>query len=130
LHDQASPVIRGVVNSGLEAVVRLRVRRPGHPGLDVDLVVDSGFSSSLTLPFATVAALGLVRQSSGGAMLADGSYRQLDVYAAEVGWDGGWRPVLVYALDSAPLLGMQLIASHELRISVVPGGAVEIIPIP
>jgi predicted aspartyl protease len=52
--------------------------------LDIDAVVDSGFTASLTLPSATIAALGLARQSSGGAVLADGSVRQFDIYAAEV----------------------------------------------
>jgi predicted aspartyl protease len=66
--------------------------------LDVDAVVDSGFTASLTLPATTVVALGLVRQSGGGAVLADGSVRQFDIYAAEVAWDGGWRPVLVSAV--------------------------------
>ena len=76
-------MIRGVVNARHEAIVRIRVRGPGHSGLDVDAVIDSGFTESLTLPAATIEALGL------------------------------W-----------------LLASHELRISVVPGGAVEITPLP
>ena len=123
-------MIRGVVNSNLEAVVRLRVRGPGHPGLDVDVVVDSGFNGSLTLPAATVAALGLTRQSSSGARLADGSFRQLDIYAAEVSWDGHWQPVLLSIIGSESLMGMLLLAAHEVRISVVPGGPVEISLLP
>jgi clan AA aspartic protease len=123
-------VIRGVVNSNLEAVVRLRVRGPGHSGLDVDVVVDSGFNGSLTLPAATVASLGLTRHSSGGATLADGSFRRFDIYVAEVSWDGNWQPVLVSIVGAETLLGMLLLAAHELRISVVPGGPVEITPLP
>jgi predicted aspartyl protease len=95
-------VILGVVNARIEAIVCLRVRGPGGFHLDVDAVVDSGFTASLTLPMTTVVALGLVRQSSGGAVLADG----------------------------AVLLGMRLLAGHELRMAVVPGGAVEITPLP
>jgi predicted aspartyl protease len=82
------------------------------------------------LPAATVTALGLVRQSSSGAVLADGSFRQFDVYAAEVEWDGVWRPVLVSAVGDEELLGMRLLAGHELRMKVVPGGSVEIAPLP
>ncbi len=123
-------MISGVVNSRNEAVVGLRVRGPGHPGLDLAAIIDSGFSASLTLPAATVALLGLVRQSGGEAMLADGSVRQFDIYAAEVDWDGHWRPILVSAVGTESLLGMRLLASHELRIKVVPGGAVEILPLP
>jgi clan AA aspartic protease len=123
-------MIRGVVNARREAVVPLRVRGPGGAEVDVEAVVDSGFTASLTLPAAVVAALGLTRQSGGGAVLADGSVRQFDIYAAEVSWDGGWRPVLVLAVGDEVLLGMGLLADHELRIAVVPGGVVEITPLP
>jgi clan AA aspartic protease len=98
--------------------------------LDVEAVVDSGFTASLTLPASVVAALGLVRQSGGGAVLADGLIRQFDIFAAEVAWDGSWKPVLVSAMGNEVLLGMRLLAGFELRIAVVPGGAVQITPLP
>ena len=123
-------MIRGVVNARHEAVVRLRVRGPGGVESDVDVIVDSGFTSSLTLPAATVTALGLARQSGGTAVLADGSVRQFDICAAEVEWGGTWRAVLVYELGNEPLLGMRLLAGHKLEIEVVPGGLVEILPLP
>ena len=65
-------MIRGVVNARREAIVRLRVRGPSGSESEVDAVVDSGFSASLTLPVAVVDALGLVQQTSGRAILADG----------------------------------------------------------
>jgi clan AA aspartic protease len=123
-------MIRGVVNARREGVVRLRVRGPSGAEQDVDAVVDSGFTASLTLPATVVAALALTRQSTGGAVLADGSIRQFDIYAAEVDWDGVWRPVLVSVVGKEVLLGMGLLAGHELRIAVEPGGAVEITPLP
>jgi hypothetical protein len=72
----------------------------------------------------------LVRQSGGGAVLADGSIRQFDIYAAEVAWGGTWRPVLASAVGDEVLLGMALLAGHELRVAVVPSGSVEITPLP
>ena len=63
-------------------------------------------------------------------MLADGSVQQVDIYAAEIDWDGSWRSVMVAALGDEALVGMRLLAGHELRIAVVPGGAVEITPLP
>jgi predicted aspartyl protease len=124
------PVIRGTVNARLEALVRLRVRGPGGAELDVDAVVDSGFTSSLTLPSTAVASLGLARQSGGSAVLGDGSVRPFDIYAAEVEWDGAWRPVLVSAIGDEVLIVVRLLAGYELRVEVVPGGAVEISPLP
>jgi clan AA aspartic protease len=123
-------VIRGVVNARHEAVVRLRVRGPGGAELDFEALIDTGFTGSLTLPSAAVTALGLVRQSGGSVALGDGSVRHFDVYAAEVEWDGNWRPVLVSAIGDEILVGMRLLAGHELRVAVVPGGPVEISPIP
>lgn len=123
-------MIRGTVNARLEALIRLRVRGPGGAELNMDTVVDSGFTSSLTLPSAAVASLGLARQSGGSVVLGDGSIRSFAVYAAEVEWDGNWRPVLVSGIGSEVLMGMRLLAGHALRVAVVPGGAVEIEPLP
>jgi len=123
-------MIRGVVNARREAVVRLRVRGPKGIESDVDAIVDSGFTASLTLPATMVTALGLARQSGGTAVLADGSVLQFDLCAAEIAWGGTWRTVLVSAIGNQPLLGMRLLASHKLEIEVVPGGLVEILPLP
>jgi hypothetical protein len=61
---------------------------------------------------------------------AGGRVRQFDIFAAEVAWGGTWRAVLVSAVGKEPLLGMRLMAGHKLLIDVVPGGLVEIIPLP
>ena len=81
-------MIKGVVNARSEAVVSLKVRGPGGTETDVNTVVDPGFSSSLTLPAATVIALGLAQNSGGNAVLADGTVCKYDIYDAEVEWDG------------------------------------------
>ena len=106
-------MIKGVVNAQHEAVVPLRVRGPAGLELDVDAVVDSGFTGSLTLPVAMIAALGLDRQSGGGAVMADGTVRHFDIYSAELEWDGGWRQVLVSAVGDEALMGMRLLAAHR-----------------
>jgi len=123
-------MIQGSVNARNEAVVRLRVRGPGGAELDIDAIIDSGFTASLTLPMTMVAALGLARQSGGTAVLADGSVRLFDIFAAEVAWGGTWRAVLVSAVGNESLVGMRLLAGHKLVIDVVPGGLVEILPLP
>jgi clan AA aspartic protease len=121
-------MIQGVVNARNEAIVRLRVRGPGGVESDVDMIVDSGFTASLTLPVARVAALSLARESGGFAVLADGSVRKFDIFAAEIAWGGTWRAVLVSAVGNESLLGMRLLAGHKLVVEVVPGGLVEILP--
>lgn len=123
-------MIRGVVTARREAVVGLRVRGPGGTEADIDAVIDTGFTASLTLPAATVTALGLIRQSGGSAVLADGTVRAFDIYEAEVEWGGAWLSVLVSAVGNEALLGMRLLAGHQLRIEAEPGGVVEITPLP
>jgi clan AA aspartic protease len=118
------------VSPGREAIIGVRVRGPSGVTLDLDAVVDTGFTGSVTLPNATVAALGLVRRTGGAAVLADGSPTQFDVYAAEIEWHSTWRPVLVSAVGNEVLLGMRLLAGHELRIVVIPGGVVEVTALP
>ena len=123
-------MIRGTVNAQREAIVRLRVRGPSGIEAEVDAIVDSGFTSSLTLPATLVATLGLIRQSGSAAVLADGSIRQFDIFAVEVEWHGTWKTVLVSAVGNESLMGMRLLAGHKLSIEVVPDGLVEIHPLP
>lgn len=123
-------MMRGVVHARNEAVVGLRLRGPEGVEADVDAIVDSGFTSSLTLPATILAALGLSRQSGGNAVLADGTVRQFDIYAAELAWDGTWRTIAVSAIGNESLIGMRLLAGHKLVIDVVPNGVVEIVPLP
>jgi predicted aspartyl protease len=68
----------------------------------------------------------LSSQTAGNATLADGSVQEFDIYAAEVSWDGAWRSILVWRIGEEALLGMRLMAGHELRMAIVPGGTVEI----
>lgn len=123
-------MIQGAVNARHEAVVRLRVRGPGGVESDIDTVVDTGFTGSLTLPPTPISALGLIRLSGGSRVLADGSTRSFDLYGAEVAWGSGWRPVLASAVGHEALIGMRLIAGHSLRVDVMPGGMVAVEPMP
>lgn len=122
-------MIHGIVTANREPVVRLRVRGPGGMA-DVDLVVDTGFTGTLVLPSAVVAALGLSWRSGGVAVLANGLNHQTDYYDVELEWGSGWLTVLAMSLGPEALLGMQLLAGHRLTVEGSPGGAVEIAPWP
>ncbi len=122
-------MIRGAVNARNEAVLTLRVRGPSGVEVDVDVVIDTGFTTALTLPAATITALGL-HLSSTPSVLADGTVRSLDTYEAEVDWDATWVTVLVTEVECEPLLGTHLLAGHEVFIEFVPGGVVDITALP
>jgi clan AA aspartic protease len=123
-------MIRGVVTAYRAVNVPLRLRGPTGIEIELSAAIDTGFTGSLTVPSSTVSALGLVKQSVGVARLADGSIRQFDQFPVEVDWSGQWRTVLVSGVGGTVLLGMELLAGHQLRIEAVPGGAVEITPLP
>lgn len=123
-------MILGTLNRRSEAIVPLRLRGPTGAELDVDAVLDSGFSGALTLPPAKVAVLGLRWRSEIDSVLADGTVVRFDCYDVEVDWDGVWRPVIVSAVGNETLLGMRLLADHVVRFEVVPGGFVEITSLP
>ena len=123
-------MIAGVVNANLEPVIALRIRSIKGIEIDVDAVVDTGFSGFLTLPAPAVTSLGLSRYSVSSAMLADGNVCHFDLYQAEVHWDKTWRRVLFTALGKEVLAGMQLLNGYELRVVARANGPVTISPLP
>lgn len=122
-------MIRGIVNSLYEAVVRISVRGPQGDELEIDAIVDTGFTSSLTLPIETVESLDLVRRSGGTALLADGSVLTFEIFDAELKWSDHWRHAVVSGVGQEPLIGMGALAGNKLAVEVTPGGSVEIRPL-
>lgn len=120
--------MRGAVTAdGREARLNVEVLSPTTaPLLQVEAVVDTGFTGHLTLPTATVEALGLPIVGSAESILADGSLVLEDVCLARVLWHGEERPIRVLVADVMPLLGMSLLRGSELRIEVIDDGEVEI----
>jgi len=123
-------MITGVVNGALEATLRMAVFDVNRQAHEIEAVVDTGFSGSLTLPPALIAALALTWLCRQQGVLADGQLHVFDVHTATILWDGQPRTVEVEAVDAQPLLGMDLLRDHELRIQVVDYGTVSIVALP
>jgi clan AA aspartic protease len=96
----------------------------------VEAVIDTGYTASLTLPPASIRALGLRWRSVDRFQLADGTVVVFDVYEAKVEWDGKLRQILVDEAGSDPLVGMRLLKGHELRMQVRYRGKVTIKRLP
>lgn len=109
-----------------EALIRLTVLGFRGAKLDIQAVVDTGFTGWLTLPPTVIAELGLNWRNFGRGVLADGSISEFDVYQARVIWDGRVRSVLVDEFAATPLVGMALLRSCELQIQVRARGKVTI----
>ena len=118
-------MITGTVKSG-EGWIRITVRGLQRRKQEIEAIVDTGYTASLTLPPALITALGLRWQSMDTARLADGSECIFSVYEARIVWDGKVRQILVDAADADPLVGMRLLKGHELKMQVRSRGKVTI----
>ena len=123
-------MITGVVTAARHAVVRVRIEGRVGGSVDIEALVDTGFNGELTLPIATVEALGLEWLRSGRALLADGSDILFDSYEAAIEWDGAIRSVTVDAANTESLVGMALLDGYEVTIQAVVGGTVTITALP
>ena len=119
-------MIEGFVNTNLEAVVPLSLRGPEGQAREVDAVIDTGYSGSLTLPPSLVAELELPYVLSSRATLADDTEVGFNVYRVTVLWDSSPRHIEADAVGSTSLVGMSLLDDHDLSIQVRNGGRVVI----
>ena len=117
-------MIEGIVNAAHETVLTLPLQGQAGHTLEIDAVVDTGFSRFVTLPPATVTELGLAFTGINRVVLADGSEVNFDVYGVTVLWDGQTRDIVAYAADTTPLIGMAMLDCHNLNIDVEDGGRV------
>jgi clan AA aspartic protease len=116
-------MITGIVEAA-EARICITVVAPGGREQEIDAVIDTGYTASLTLPSATVRALGLRWEGVETFTLADGTRCTLDVYLAKVRWDGKVRTIYVDDTGTEALVGMRLLKGHELNVQVRARGKV------
>jgi clan AA aspartic protease len=119
-------MIVGSVNAYREAIIPLAVCDASGQPHSMEVVVDTGFNGTLTLPSDVIAALGLIWRNRSQVTLANGAVEEVDVYAATVIWDGQPRNVLVEAAETDPLVGMTLLHGYDLHVQVIDGGSVTI----
>jgi clan AA aspartic protease len=122
-------MIVGVVNSDLEATLRLTVRGLDGQTRRITAVIDSGCNGFLSLPLAIIEELGLPWKARTSAELADGSETEFDTYRGIVVWDRRRCPIDVDASDTAPLVGTALLADFEMKAQFRQRGKVTIKPL-
>jgi clan AA aspartic protease len=116
----------GRVNNNCEAIIKVAVGCIGSPKITVDAVIDTGFTSFLSLPLSIITDLGLPWHFRDIGTLGDGSEVVFEIYKAIVIWDGQNQIVDVAASDSDPLVGMSLLQGFKLQIEAVENGLVTI----
>jgi len=123
-------MINGWVNAFHDLVVPLVVRDPAGRDTRFEFIIDTGYTGTLTLPRSAITTLNLTFATSAEMVLGDGSRVMFDIYEAVVLWDGTSQNTWVRAVDTLPLLGLGLLAGHDLRARIEDGGTVEIEAIP
>jgi clan AA aspartic protease len=122
-------MIKGSINSTLEATLRLTLRGPHGQRRRITAVIDTGFNGALTLPLAVIMELGFPWMESGKVELGDGSIGDCHSYAGVVIWDRLPINILVDEADTTPLVGMALLQGFELKMNVERRGQVTIKPL-
>ena len=117
-------MIRGMLNDRIEPMVVLEISNGDGQYHQVDALLDTGFSQSLTLPPDTVARLGLECADRIPMTLADARDIDVSVHKGLVKWFGKRREINVIAIDGPPLLGMSLLAGCKITIRAHPGGEI------
>ena len=111
--------MKGVVDNQLRALIRVPVSAT-RGGERTQLVawIDTAFNGGLTIPRELVAKLGLSKQSSAEAILADGRTVELETFGCFLDWFGETYQTQVAASDGEyPLLGTMLLDGHRLDIN-------------
>jgi clan AA aspartic protease len=106
------------VDDQLRALLRVPVSA-SRDGGRTELVVwiDTAFNGGLAIPRKQVAELGLSKQSSAEAVLADGRTVELETFACFLDWFGNTYETQIAASDGEfPLFGTMLLDGHRLHI--------------
>jgi len=109
-----------------QATLPVTLRLPDQPEFSLEFVIDTGFTESLTLPPAAVAALNLPFLYNRSVSLADDSVIAIPVHVVTVLWNGLERQVSVLATGRRPLLGTSLLDEQELCIQFRENGMVTV----
>ena len=109
----------GFVDDQLRALLRVPVSAT-RDGDRTEIVawIDTAFNGGLAIPRQQVAALGLVKESSAEAVLADGRSVELETFACFLDWFGSTYETQVAAGEGEyPLLGTMLLDGRRLEIN-------------
>lgn len=122
-------MIVGEVKPNREALIRIVLAGPAGRGVELDAIVDTGFTDYLTVSRQVVEELGLRFRESMAYELANGEVDTFDLHEGKVLWDDRLRDVIVSVAEGGPLVGMGLMEGCRLTVDVMDGGRVEIRPL-
>lgn len=117
-------MFRGRVNPQLEPIVPLQLVAIDGQIHPVEVILDTGFDGSLSLPQHLIRRLGFPLYDDFVSILADGSKTVMRGYDGEIMWHGRRRSVLVLETQGEFLLGMNLLWRNRITIENYANGPV------
>lgn len=123
-------MIAGEVTPERQGIVRLLVNRSEGPSEEVAAAIDTGCTGFLALPTDTIVRLGLQLVGARRGRLADGRLVLMQLYLANVLWDGVLRRVQVLETGGPCLMGISLLYGYVLTFEAIDGGRVIIEKLP
>ena len=110
--------MNGFVDDKLRALISVPVSASSD-GQRKELLIwiDTAFNGGLVIPRKEIAELGLVKESSAEAILADGRIVELETFACFFDWFGNSYETQIVANDGEyALLGTMLLDGHRLEV--------------
>lgn len=117
------------MTSDYEVLIPILVRGAAGVDLEIQAVVDTGFSDYLTLPSDLATTLNLPVLDHVKFTLANGTTERMRTYSATVDWDGADRTVIAIGMNGDGLIGMEPLRERRLTLDVTDGGVVTILPL-
>jgi clan AA aspartic protease len=109
-----------------EVVVRLLVKGGEGRAIEVDFVLDTGFTEELALSQDLMDALLLPYAYSDEVALAAGRVVEVSVHNGIIVWEGSEKNVLIQSTEGQPLLGVSLLLEHRVNLTFTENGIVTI----
>ncbi|MCY4568481.1 MAG: hypothetical protein OXD49_09275 [Candidatus Poribacteria bacterium] len=122
-------MITGKIRAERAAIIEMEVIGLNQRA-KIEAILDTGFTSHLTLPGFLIDHLKLPRIGTRRTIIAHGRAVFLNLYLAKVIWHGRERNIEVLQTDKQPLVGMALLRGSRLTLDVVPDGDVTITALP
>ncbi len=107
--------------SAHQALLNVTFRLMDQTDEVIESVIDTGFIGFMTLSMDTIQALNLPFIRRTPANLAEDSTIFVEVYAANISWNGEHREIEVLATGSRPLIGTLLLEGNSLNVQFAKG---------
>jgi len=117
-------MVNGRVDADLQIWLPVELVDISGTSHSVEAVLDTGFDGSLSLPRQMLDRLGWEPDLPVNVTMANGQSAVWDTWEGSVIWHTRSRDILVFEVEQAPLLGMELMSGSRLTVEAIGGGDV------